>query len=117
MGRGRPDDAFYRDSAFTCGAGRTSCVVSATGEVMPCTTTDPAASQGNVRDRRLSDIWAEGFAPFRAGTGIEADCDDCWLNTRHGHSCRPAFTLDLFEPDGRRLVPLLQVRAAAGVAS
>jgi radical SAM protein with 4Fe4S-binding SPASM domain len=92
-------------------------VVSATGEVMPCTTTDLRESQGNVRDRRLSEIWADGFRPFRSGSGIEADCDDCWLNTRHGHSCRPAFTLDLFEPDGRRLIPLLQVRAAEGVLS
>jgi radical SAM protein with 4Fe4S-binding SPASM domain len=112
------DDCFYRDDAFACGAGRITCVVSSTGEVMPCTTTDLTETQGNVRDRRLSDIWAEGFAPFRsAGPGVEADCDDCWLNTRHGHSCRPAFTLDLFEPDGRRLIPLLAVRAAEGVLS
>lgn len=116
-GAGR-DDAFYRDSTFTCGAGRVSCVVSATGEVMPCTTTDVNESQGNVRERRLSEIWAEGFAPFRTpGHGVKSDCDDCWLNTRHGHSCRPAFTLDLFEPDGRRLMPLLQVRAREGVLS
>jgi radical SAM protein with 4Fe4S-binding SPASM domain len=97
------DDPFYRDAAFACGAGRFACVVSATGEVMPCTTTDPAESQGNVRDRPLSEIWAEGFAPFRtAGHGVKSDCDDCWLNTRHGHSSRSAFTMDLFEPDGRR---------------
>ena len=112
------DDPFYRDAAFHCGAGRITCVVSATGEVMPCTTTDPAESAGNVRDRRLSDIWAEGFAPFRSGgSDIKADCDDCWLQTRHGRSCRPAFTMDLFEPDGRRLIPLLQVRAGEGVLS
>ena len=73
---------------------------------------------GNVRDRRLSDIWAEGFALFRSGgSDIKADCDDCWLQTRHGRSCRPAFTMDLFEPDGRRLIPLLQVRAGEGVLS
>lgn len=108
-GAGR-DDPFYRDAAFHCGAGRISCVVAATGEVMPCTTTDPAESQGNVRDRRLSDIWAEGFAPFRSGgSDVKADCDDCWLQTRHGQSCRPAFAMDLFEPDGRRLIPLMQV--------
>jgi radical SAM protein with 4Fe4S-binding SPASM domain len=111
------DDPFYRDNAFACGAGRVSCVISATGEVMPCTTTDVGVSQGNVRDRRLSDIWAQEFAPFRAGSGVEGDCDDCWLNTRHGHSCRPAYTLDLFEPDGRRLIPLVQVRAGEGVLS
>ena len=113
-----PDDPFYRDAPFACGAGRFSCVVSATGDVMPCTTTDPAESQGNVRDRRLGDLWAEGFARFRApGNGIASDCDDCWLQTRHGHSARSAFTLDLFEPDGRRLIPLLQVRAGEGVLS
>ena len=85
---------------------------------MPCTTTDLAESQGNVRDKRLSDIWAAGFAPFRtAGNGVKSDCDDCWLNTRHGHTSRPAFTMDLFEPDGRRMIPLLQVRAGEGVLS
>jgi radical SAM protein with 4Fe4S-binding SPASM domain len=88
------DDCFYRDSAFQCGAGRSTCVVSATGEVMPCTTTDLAESQGNVRDRPLSEIWADGFAAFRsAGHRLKSDCDDCWLQTRHGHSCRGAFEL------------------------
>jgi radical SAM protein with 4Fe4S-binding SPASM domain len=116
-GAGR-DDCFYRDDTFTCGAGRISCVVSATGEVMPCTTTDSTVSQGNVRDQRLSDIWASGFNAFRTpGNGPASDCDDCWLNTRHGRSCRPAISMDLFEPDGRRLIPLLQVRTATGVPS
>lgn len=104
------DDYFYRDEAFHCGAGRATCVVSATGEVMPCTTTDLAESQGNVRDRRLSDIWADGFDAFRsAGQGTKSDCDDCWLQTRHGHSCLPAFFLDLFalqEPAAGHLVQL-----------
>jgi radical SAM protein with 4Fe4S-binding SPASM domain len=91
------DDCFYRDDPFVCGAGRHSCVVSATGEVMPCTTTDQAESQGNVRDRPLSEIWATGFGTFRgSGDAIKSDCSDCWLQTRHGHSCRPAFFLDLF---------------------
>jgi radical SAM protein with 4Fe4S-binding SPASM domain len=111
------DDPFYRDSAFVCGAGRFSCVVSAGGEVMPCTTTDAAESQGNVRDRPLSAIWADGFAAFRtAGHGIQSDCADCWLQTRHGHSCRPAFYLDLFaDPHaGVRPVELLQIGLPAG---
>ncbi len=105
------DDYFYRDEAFLCGAGRISCVVSATGEVMACTTTDSAESQGNVRDRSLSDLWADGFDAFRsAGHGEKSACDDCWLQTRHGHSCRPAFFLDLFA-GGHGYVsgPLLQV--------
>lgn len=105
------DDPFYRDEPFMCGAGRFACVVSATGEVMPCTTTDAAESQGNVREKPLADIWAEGFAQFRArGHGVKSDCDDCWLQTRHQHSCRPAFFIDLFDEDTRaRLVPLLQI--------
>ncbi len=104
------DDCFYRDDPFSCGAGRVSCVISATGEVMPCTTTDQAESQGNVRDRRLSEIWANGFGQFRSvGPGIEADCDDCWLQTRHGQSCRPAFHMDLFDAHARR-VPLAILR-------
>jgi radical SAM protein with 4Fe4S-binding SPASM domain len=90
------DDCFYRDDPFVCGAGRHACVVSATGEVMPCTTTDAAESQGNVRDRPLSEIWAAGFRAFRQdGDRVRSDCNDCWLQTRHGHSCRPAFLFDL----------------------
>lgn len=85
------DDCFYRDDPFVCGAGRISCVVSATGEVMPCTTTDATESEGNVRDRPLSDIWATGFARFRSGVDpLRGDDRDCWLQTRHGGSCRAA---------------------------
>ncbi len=109
------DDPFYRDDPFVCGAGRFTCVVSATGEVMPCTTTDPAESQGNVRERPLREIWANGFAAFRsAADRLRGDCDDCWLQTRHGHSCRGAIGMDLFEegpPAGREL---LQVNLSAG---
>jgi len=43
-GAGR-DDPFYRDNAFACGAGRISGVISATGEIMPCATTDVGVSQ------------------------------------------------------------------------
>lgn len=112
------DDAFYRDDPFVCGAGRFSCVVSATGEVMPCTTTDLGESAGNVRDRPLADIWARGFPEFRSrGNGEKSDCEDCWLNTRHGQSHRPAFSLDLFdETTHRRLLPLMQVRSRSEVA-
>jgi radical SAM protein with 4Fe4S-binding SPASM domain len=105
------DDCFYRDDAFMCGAGRFSCVVSAGGEVMPCTTTDLAESQGNIRERPLHDIWAGGFEAFRApGHGVKSDCSDCWLQTRHSHSCRPAFFLDLFaDGSARPTMPLLQI--------
>ena len=92
------DDCFYRDETFVCGAGRFSCVISSTGEVMACTTTDLDESQGNLRDRRLTDIWASGFAEFRSGADpLRGDCDDCWLHTRHGHSARSAFYVDLFD--------------------
>lgn len=103
------DDPFYRDDPFFCGAGRISCVVSATGEVMPCTTTDHSESQGNLRDQPLRDIWASGFAAFRSsGDALRSDCDDCWLQTRHGHSCRSAFSIDLLDdgPMHTRRVPL-----------
>jgi AdoMet-dependent heme synthase len=59
------DDWLYRDQPFLCGAGRVSCVVSATGEIMPCTTTDARESEGNVRDVALRDVWATGFGRFR----------------------------------------------------
>ncbi len=108
------DDAFYRDQPFMCGAGRFACVVSATGELMPCTTTDAAESQGNIRERPLSELWANGFHAFRSkGYAEKSECNDCWLNTRHGHSCRPAFFIDLFdEVTGGRLVPLMQIGSA-----
>jgi radical SAM protein with 4Fe4S-binding SPASM domain len=108
------EDAFYRDGTFLCGAGRASCVVSASGEVMPCTTTDPAQSAGNIRDRPLADIWATGFAAFRRpGQGVESDCDDCWLNTRHGRSCRGAFALRAADPEP--VAPCASAHGAAAV--
>lgn len=83
------DDAFFRGQPFLCGAGRFSCVVSATGEVMACTTTDPAESEGNVRVMPLSRIWVEGFARFRTGSrGGVTDGRECWLQSRNGHEVR-----------------------------
>ena len=82
------DDPFYREQPFLCGAGRFTCVVTATGDVMPCTTTDRSESEGNVRERPLSTIWAEGFARFRAaGHGIYSDGSECWLQARNGTAC------------------------------
>lgn len=106
------DDCYYRDDPFVCGAGRFSCVVSATGEVMPCTTTDQRESQGNLRVKPLSDIWAAGFAAFRtSGDAQRYDCSDCWLQTRNGHSCKPAFNSDVLNelPLAGVGRPLLQV--------
>lgn len=91
------DDCYYRDDPFMCGAGRFSCVVSATGEVMPCTTTDPAESAGNVREVPLAQIWRSGFERFRTSHDpLRADPYDCWLQTRNGRSCRGSFAHDPF---------------------
>ena len=60
-------------------------IVSATGEVMPCTTTDLAESAGNVRERAFSRIWADGFGRFRSGA---VDGRECWLQARNGHAVR-----------------------------
>ncbi|MCY1006814.1 SPASM domain-containing protein [Nannocystis pusilla] len=83
------DDRFYRDQPFLCGAGRISCVVGATGEVLPCTTTDLRESEGNVRDRLLRDIWTRGFTRFRSAGHREcSDGHECWLQARNGNPCR-----------------------------
>jgi radical SAM protein with 4Fe4S-binding SPASM domain len=85
------DDAHYRDRPFYCGAGRFTCVVTSTGDVVPCTTTDVSDAAGNVRTMRLRDLWARGFAAFRrASDDVRAATDDCWLQTRHGKTCREA---------------------------
>jgi MoaA/NifB/PqqE/SkfB family radical SAM enzyme len=79
------DDAHYRDRPFLCGAGRISFVVGPTGEVMPCTTTDPRESEGNLRDTPLRLIWRDGFTRFRRGDDPTcADGSECWLQTRNG---------------------------------
>jgi len=106
------DDCFYRDAPFMCGAGRVACVVSATGELMPCTTTDAAESAGSVLETPLTELWTRGFDKFRGKKdALRSDIHDCWLNTRHGVSCRKAaFTADLFDDaiatNGAARVPL-----------
>jgi radical SAM protein with 4Fe4S-binding SPASM domain len=84
------DDRFYRDQPFLCGAGRISCVIGATGEVLPCTTTDLRESEGNLRERPLREIWTRGFKRFRTAAGPH-ECSDgreCWLQARNGNPCR-----------------------------
>jgi len=83
------DDIYYRDQPFLCGAGRITAVVGATGDVVPCTTTDPAESAGNIRERPLSAIWRDGFTRFRrAGDAVCGDGLECWLQSRNGNPCR-----------------------------
>ncbi|MBK7828730.1 radical SAM protein [Nannocystis sp.] len=83
------DDRYYRDQPFLCGAGRISCVIGASGEVLPCTTTDLGESEGNLRERPLRDIWARGFTRFRQrGQGVCSDGKECWLQSRNGNGCR-----------------------------
>jgi MoaA/NifB/PqqE/SkfB family radical SAM enzyme len=79
---------------------------------MPCTTTDESESHGHVRETPLSDIWAAGFSAFRTpGDDLRFDCSDCWLQTRHGHSCRSAFFIDLLDdlPVPGVARPMLQI--------
>jgi MoaA/NifB/PqqE/SkfB family radical SAM enzyme len=79
------DDVHYRDRPFLCGAGRISLVIDPTGEVMPCTTTDPSESEGNVRNTPLRTIWRDGFTRFRRGDDPTcSDGSECWLQSRHG---------------------------------
>lgn len=85
------DDPFFRDRPFFCGAGRFTCVVGPTGDVVPCTTTDPAEAAGNVRTTPLAELWARGFGAFRSDADpVRGAVDDCWLQTRHDRSCRAA---------------------------
>lgn len=104
-------DPFFRDQPFLCGAGRFTAVIAANGDIMPCTTTDRAEAEGNVRTHALRDVWRTGFARFREpGDAVCADGHDCWLQTRHGNSCRaaafgiepePLLPADLPAPRGR----------------
>ncbi len=83
------NDLLYRDTPFSCGAGRFSCVVSSTGDVTACTTSDPGEAEGNIRLESFHDIWVNRFDRFRcqsAGADSCADSSDCWLQTRNGRS-------------------------------
>jgi len=83
------DDVYLRDQPFACGAGRISFVIASNGDVMPCTTTDPREREGNIRERRLGDIWAQGFGRFRRpGDDPTLDPRECWLQTRNGVEIR-----------------------------
>jgi len=89
-------EPMVRDLPFRCGAGRAQCVVLPDGSVVPCTTLDRSAAAGNIHDRPLSAIWADGFAELRAWQA-EGKCQHCeyapacsggcWLLRRKGKQC------------------------------
>ncbi|MEM6992718.1 MAG: radical SAM protein [Myxococcota bacterium] len=76
------EDFYYRDQPFTCGAGSISLVISASGDLLPCTTTDPAEREGNVRQTPLPVLWKGQFGRFRSGQCLERG--ECWLQSRNG---------------------------------
>ncbi|MEN6425750.1 MAG: radical SAM protein [Phycisphaerales bacterium] len=89
-------EPLVRDVPMACGAGRSQCVVLPDGEVVPCTTLDRSCSAGNVHDRSLQAIWAEGFAELRAwrpngkcgGCEYAVACKGgCWLQRKAGTQC------------------------------
>jgi radical SAM protein with 4Fe4S-binding SPASM domain len=96
LGYSGPWEPLVRDTAFSCGAGRTACVILADGEVVPCTTTDRSTSAGNVRHEPLARIWSRGF-PAVEQSPLHDDCarcadleicgGGCWLMRRHGLHC------------------------------
>lgn len=96
LGYAGPWEPLVRESAFYCGAGRSTCVILADGEVVPCTTTDRSTSAGNVRRESLAAIWSRGFPALDAHplgedcarcAELEACRGGCWLMRRHGLHC------------------------------
>ncbi len=62
---GREYDRKVRPGYFFCGAGVTGAVVHADGGVNGCVFLNRSFDQGNVRDKRLSELWRDGFKLFR----------------------------------------------------
>ena len=74
-----------RPTPFFCGAGLTRCSVMPDGEVLGCQIVyDERCSEGNVRQRPLSEIWREGFRRFREPRIEDEECRRCG----HLASCR-----------------------------
>jgi len=89
-------EPLVRDYPLRCGAGTTHCVVLPDGEVVPCTTLDRSSSAGNIHQRSLAEIWADGFADIRQWrpAGKCKACDyaaacrgGCWLQRKAGTQC------------------------------
>jgi radical SAM protein with 4Fe4S-binding SPASM domain len=74
----------YTGQPFFCGAGLTRCSIMPNGEVMGCHQVyDSALSEGNIRDRKFSQIWKDGFARFR-----KRDFRDCCMDCAHFKACQ-----------------------------
>jgi radical SAM protein with 4Fe4S-binding SPASM domain len=89
-------EPLVRDLPLSCGAGRSQCVVLPDGAVVPCTTLDRSCSAGNIHERSLSQIWAEGFQDLRSWRpegkcgrcGYAPACrGGCWLQRKSGTQC------------------------------
>jgi radical SAM protein with 4Fe4S-binding SPASM domain len=89
-------EPLVRDVPLACGAGRSQCVILPDGEVVPCTTLDRSCSAGNIHERPLSRIWAEGFQTLRSWrpAGKCERCEystacrgGCWLQRKAGTQC------------------------------
>ncbi len=89
-------EPLVRDMPLSCGAGRAQCVVLPDGAVVPCTTLDRSCSAGNIHERPLAQIWAEGFQDLRSWRpeGKRGHCDyspacrgGCWLQRKSGTQC------------------------------
>lgn len=75
---GRRYERRVRPGYFFCGAGVTGAVVHADGGVNGCVFLHRSFDQGNVRQRRLSEIWREEFALFRDRRWMkQGQCSGC----------------------------------------
>jgi radical SAM protein with 4Fe4S-binding SPASM domain len=75
---GEPYERTVRGAPFMCGAGISGAQICADGAVSGCPFIGRAFVQGNVRQRRFSEIWQREFRPLRdrrwARRGLCADC-------------------------------------------
>ena len=73
-----------RDWYFFCMAGITVASITVTGDVYGCLDIDrtqPGIIQGNIHDRRFSDIWENEFKVFRYDrSGDNEKCANCSSN-------------------------------------
>ncbi len=89
-------EPLVRDFPLTCGAGKSQCVILPDGEVVPCTTLDRSFSAGNIHQKPLREIWAEGFGELR-NYKPDGECGECiyhpacrsgcWLQRKNGKEC------------------------------